>query len=344
MNIQSATLKTVLMTCLLSSTPLESCTLVFWNTNGISPMVGRTMDLYRDDQPQLVVYPRGMEREGLVEQNPIKWTSKYGSVVITALHTSSATEGLNEAGLSASLLYLENTEYETRQNEKPGLSVGLWAQYMLDNYKTVSDALAGMSTFQVVPMPIGGRTWPIHMTIQDKTGDMAVIEYVQGQIQIHHGPQYKVVSNDPPYAEQLSNLKRYKIFKGMLPMPGDIDSVSRFVRASSYLKTLPQPKDETQAAMLLLGVVRTVMVPEGAEDTSASELSDTWPTRWLSIKDLKHQVFYMQSTKSPNLIWVDLHTLKFKKGSPILYLNPKKIELTGNIEEHLKEQNLLYAP
>lgn len=227
---------------------LEACTLVLWNTNGISPIVGRTMDLYRDDKPQLIVYPRGLKREGGTGENTLTWTAKYGSVVITLFDTENTSEGLNEAGLSASLLYLEGTRYETRDFTKPSVSIGLWAQYLLDNYKTVSEALNALSTFQVVSKEIGGRSWPIHLAIQDKTGDMAIIEFVNGEMKIHHGPQYRVFANEPTYDIQLNNLKRYKLFRGTLPMPGDFDSLSRFVRASSYLKTLPQPKDEIEAA------------------------------------------------------------------------------------------------
>ena len=195
---------------------LEACTLVFWNTNGISPIVGRTMDLYRDDKPELIVYPRGVKREGGTGENTLTWTAKYGSVVVTLFNTENTSEGLNEAGLSASLLYLEGTRYEARDFTKPSLSIGLWAQYLLDNYKTVSEALTALSTFQVVSTEIGGRSWPIHLAIQDKTGDMAIIEYVNGEMKIHHGPQYRVFANEPTYDIQLNNLKRYKLFRRSL--------------------------------------------------------------------------------------------------------------------------------
>lgn len=338
MDMQHITLKITLAASLLCLSPAKACTLVFWNTNGISPMVGRTMDLYRNDHPHVVVYPRGLERDGETRENTLHWKSKYGSVVVTAFNTNAATDGLNEAGFAASLLYLGTTAYENRDFSKPSLSVALWAQYMLDNYKTVSEAIAGLSEFQVISMPIGDRTWPIHMAIQDKTGDMAIIEYVQGQMNVYHGPQYRVLSNEPPYGEQLSNLKRYQSFKGTLSMPGDVDSMSRFVRASSYLKTLPQPKSETEAATFLMSLMRTVMVPEGAEDTSGHELNDAWPTRWVTVKDLKHQIFYIHVTTTPNMTWIDLHTLKFKKGSPILSIDPTRVDLTGDIQDQLATQ------
>jgi penicillin V acylase-like amidase (Ntn superfamily) len=320
----------------LLSTHIEACTLVFWNTNGVSPVVGRTMDLYQDDKPRITVYPRGLERRGGAGPYPLTWTSKYGSVVVTAFHSENTSEGLNEVGLSASLLYLEGTAYEARNLSKPELSIGLWVQYLLDNYRTVSEALDAASNFQVVPAQIGERPWPTHLSIQDKTGDMAIIEYIHGQIKIYHGPQYRVFTNEPSYDEQLDNLNRYKSFDGTLSLPGDVDSLSRFVRASSYLKTLPQPADEIQAATLLMGVMRTVMVPQGAEDFSANHTTDAWPTRWVTIKDLKHQIFYMHVVSQPHIIWIDLHTLRFKKDNPILILDPENAHLDGDIQKDLR--------
>ncbi|MFK5073457.1 linear amide C-N hydrolase, partial [Klebsiella pneumoniae] len=86
-----------------------------------------------------------------------------------------------------------------------------------------------------------GQEWGLHVAIEDTTGDSAVFEFVKGKLVVHHGKEYTVMTNEPPLAEQLVNVKRYKLFGGKEAMPGDIDPSSRFVRAASYLKTLPQP-------------------------------------------------------------------------------------------------------
>lgn len=67
---------------------------------------------------QLYVMPKGIERQGMVDENPAKWTSKYGSVVSTVWECVVA-DGMNEAGLTARMLYLAETQYEKRDHCPP---------------------------------------------------------------------------------------------------------------------------------------------------------------------------------------------------------------------------------
>lgn len=316
------------------TTTSNACSLVFLNNNPQAKVFARTMDLFIPDEPHLVIYPEGIKHSGLTPQNPLQWTSKYGSVVVTEFNTEAASDGINEEGLAAHLLYLDGSKYGPRDISKPGLSNLMWAQYILDNYKTVNEALAGLDKYQIEPTTLRGKQWPIHLAIEDATGDSAVIEFINGKEVIHHGPQYRVMTNEPAYDLQLANLKNYKLFGGTLPMPGDIDALSRFVRASSYLKTLPVPQNEIQAVADALAVIRTTMVPFGAEDTSGSKIStDTWPTRWVTLGDLTNKVYYFNSTDAPNIIWVDVNKINFAKENKVLILDPTDPTLVGEISE-----------
>lgn len=311
----------------------SACSLILWNTNHQAVVAARTMDLYIDDQPRLVFLPRGIARRGLSEGNAARWTSTYASTVLTALDFATS-DGMNEAGLSAHLLYLHDAELEPA-DQRPGLSNLIWPQFVLDNFATVAEALEGLKTVRIVSVAAHGREWPLHLSIADASGDSAVIEFVKGKTVIHHGKDVTVMTNEPPLEEQLANLKRYKLFGGTLPMPGDIDPMSRFVRASSYLKTLPEPADTTEAIGHLAGVVRTVAVPFGAFDTSGGGSSDTWPTRWASVSDHTHKVYYVMPVNSPNVFWVDFSRLK-PEGTEILALTPSQADLSGDVTAKLR--------
>ena len=97
-------LTAILFQLLLTSS--YSCTTVFWNNNSQAKVVARTVDLFIPDMPTILVFPRGMERQGEAGTNSLKWKSKYGSVVVTEFKTSAASDGINEHGLAAHLLYL----------------------------------------------------------------------------------------------------------------------------------------------------------------------------------------------------------------------------------------------
>lgn len=317
----------------------RACTRVFWNVDPQQMIVGRTMDLYMDDQPRLVYFPRGFEHTGAAVPNAVHWVSKYASVGVTGFDAC-VSDGMNEKGLAANLLYLDESQYAPADG-KPVLANLALAQYVLDNYATVAEALDGLAGVQVASREAKGREWPLHLAIEDATGDSAIIEYVKGKMVVHHGREFTVMSNDPTFAEQLDNLKKYKLFGGDLPMPGDIDPLSRFVRAASYLKTLPKVETSDEAVAYVGGVVRTSMVPFGAMDTSSGAPSvDTWPTRWVSIADLSNKRFYFLSTHSPNVFWVDLDKLDSSSRNLLAIVPHPGLsgEISGQLTQFTPEQ------
>lgn len=334
MKLHHALVGAAVLAAALAPQRAVACSRIFWNDNDQAKVVARTVDLFRSDEARIVVYPRGIERTGAEnEPNALRWKSKYGSVAVTAFGAATS-DGMNEKGLSANLLYLDQTQYPPR-GDGPVLSNYLLAQYMLDNFATVNEALEAMSGFQIVAPILADREWPLHLSIADASGDSAIIEFIGGKRVVHHGKQYQVMTNEPAYDIQLANLKNYKLFGGERSMPGDIDPLSRFVRAASYLKTLPAPKDVAGAVAGVYSVARTVAVPFGAEDTSSSVTTDTWPTLWFGIADLTHRVYYFQSTTSPNLFWVDLASVPLDEGSPVRDVDAYDTSLTGGIANRL---------
>jgi choloylglycine hydrolase len=317
------------------ASPAAACSWVFWSNNPQAKVVARSMDLYIPDQPKIYVFPKGISRDGKAGENSAKWTSKFGSVIITALDLA-VSEGLNEKGLGVHLLYLSGTEYEPL-DQLPRVANVLWPQYILDNFQTVEEAVAHLKDFQVVSITALERQWPLHLAIQDASGDSAIIEFLKGKMVVHHGLENRVLTNEPPYEEQIVNLKRYKLFGGSLAMPGDIHPKDRFVRASSYLKTLPEPKTVAEAVFYVLGVIRNVSSPFGALETGDEPTEDIWPTRWVTVMDLTHRVYYFNATTSPNLFRIELDRLKFAKGAPVLALDPQDPTLAGEISMKLRK-------
>jgi penicillin V acylase-like amidase (Ntn superfamily) len=312
-----------------------ACTRVFWNTNKQAKIVARTMDLFMSDQARIVASPRGVERvSDTGSGKPLKWVARYGSVAVTALGVATS-DGLNEKGVSVNLLYLDKTTYEPR-DERPGLSNAQWSQYVLDNFATVTEALEGLKSVQIVSVKAAGQEWPLHVSIADATGDSAVIEFINGKMVVHHGSEFTVMTNEPALDTQLANLKRYRTFGGKEAMPGDIDPASRFVRASSYLKMLDEPQDLRQAVAGAYSIARNTAVPPGAKDTSGQEnVADTWSTLWTTIADVTNKTYYFQSTRSPSMYWVDLTKIDFKEGAPVLSVDAYGAGLDGDISARL---------
>lgn len=172
--------------------------------------------------------------------------------------------------------------------------------------------------------------------MEDRSGDSAIIEFIHGKMKVYHGAQYQIMTNEPAYDIQLSNLKRYQGFGGTLSLPGDPDPLSRFVRAAAYLKTSPKAKNELDAIANILSVIRTAMTPFGAVDTSGNKTEDAWATRWVSVADVTNNIYYFNSTTAPNIIWIDLNKINFEPGAPALSIDPTNIHLEGDITTKLE--------
>ena len=305
-----------------------ACSRVLFNSAD-NVVVGRTMDLYMPDHAKLMIYPRGVARNGGVP-NSAKWNAKYGSVAVNSLDVGSS-DGINEKGLVANLLYLHESQYEKR-DYRPGVSNAAIVQYLLDNAANVSEALTELKKIQIVSIKASGREWPLHVSLSDALGDSAVIEFIDGKMVIHHGPETAVMTNEPPLDWQLNNLKNYKYFGGKESLPGDIDPASRFVRASAFLKTSPAPKSTQEALAQVFGIAKTVSVPFGAHNTStAIESEDTWPTLWTTLADSKNRIYYFNASDSPNMVWVDLKKVNFSRGAPIKSLSGEDSTLSGDV-------------
>ena len=293
----------------LFPTPAEPCARVLWAPNGRAVVVGRSMNWPDDPQVELWAFPRGIDRVGLAGKNPLKWTTKYGSVAVGFLGVATA-DGVNEKGLAASVLWLDEANYGKRDDAIPGISATLWGQFYLDSFATVAEAVAFTKKTPVQPVAVknGREVSQLHLALADATGDSAVIEFVGGKSNVYHGREFAVLTNSPPLPEQLKNLERYR-GPGALEAPAKdlANSADRFVAASRLLADLRKPGSDRQAAADLFGVLRGVSVPR--------------LTRWRAVADLTNRVYYFESAASPAVVWVRLDRLKLDAGGPVLKLD-----------------------
>jgi len=332
---------------LLTLFPARACTRVLVNENSPSVLVGRTMDWPESTMPVLTVLPRGMPRDGgrlgpivVVPENALKWNSKYGSMV-TTLYGVGTADGFNERGLGMHLLYSTNCDFGPRDTSRPGIQAGLWGQYLLDNAATVSEALALLDKVQFVMVAYRGHEAKLHLAIEDASGDSAIVEYIDGKSIIHHGRQYRVLTNDPDYAEQLKLLAAQDFSKPSraMPLPGNVHPVDRFQRASYFLTFLPKTDSERQAVAGLLAIIRNVSVPFGVP---YNEDFDTYQTEYRTVMDLTSKRYFFELTTSPNVVWADLGGFSLAPGSPVMALDPDDINLTGNVTKQFKEISAPY--
>lgn len=304
--------------------PADACTRVVYKGAGNYVLTARSMDWKEDSESNLWIFPRGMERNGETDENTIRWKSKYGSVVVSAYEICS-TDGMNEKGLAANLLWLVESGYPPLEKDKPSISIAAWVQYMLDNFATVEEAVADArkGEYNVVSgmMPDGERMATLHLSLSDSAGDSAIFEYIDGKLAIHHDPSYQVMTNSPVFSEQLALNEYWKKIGGTVFLPGTNRAADRFVRASFYTHAIPKVEDERSAVAGIFSVIRNASVPLGISTPDQPNISSTI---WRTVADQKHMVYYYESPLYPNVFWVDLKDADFSTGAPV-----KKLDIVG---------------
>ncbi len=292
----------------------EACTRVVYLGPNDNIITARSMDWKNDVATNLYILPRGIERSGEAGPNSIKWTAKYGSVVATGYDVST-TDGVNDAGLNVNLLWLVESEYPPfGKDSKPGLTIAAWAQYVLDNFATVDEAVKALEKepFTVVTDNVPGenRLTTLHLSMSDATGDSAIVEYVKGKQVIHHDRKYQVMTNSPIFEQQLALNSYWKQIGGTVMLPGTNRASDRFARASFYINAIPKDEDPNRALVSVFSVIRNASVPFGLNTPDEPNISST---RWRTVFDHKRKLYFFESALTPNTFWVDLKTIDFSK-------------------------------
>lgn len=310
---------------------LNACTRALFTGSDDSVITVRSLDWAEDMHSDLWIFPRGMKRSGAAGSASVMWTSKYGSVITSGYNVGTA-DGMNEKGLVANVLYLAESDYGTPK-QKQILSISAWAQYVLDLFATVNEAVEALSKepFNVVaPILPNGSPAQLHLSISDASGDSAIFEYIGGKQVIHHGKQYTVMTNSPSFDKQLSLNGYWEEIGGRTFLPGTSRAADRFARASFFLSTIPKDiakpyisavPDHTfnnQALSSMLGLIRAVSVPLGLSTPGQPNIASTL---WRTIADQKNLVYFFDSATSTNICWVSLADVDFNKGAPVKKLS-----------------------
>lgn len=323
-------LKRTLLSSLIISSSLflgtifsvDACTRFVYLGDDNQIITARSMDWKYDIGTNLWIFPQGMERSGEAGENSIKWVSKYGSVIASG-YDISTTDGMNEKGLVANLLWLAESDYPKYSKEKPAIAISAWAQYVLDNFASVAEAVNYLEgePFIVLTDKVPGqnRMATLHLSLSDATGDSAIIEYINGKQVIHHSRKYQVMTNSPIFSEQLALNSYWQQIGGTVMLPGTNRAADRFARASFYVNAIPKKQSNQKSLASVFGVIRNVSVPYGLSTVESPEISST---RWRTVADHKNKRYFFESALSPNIFWVDLNKIDFSKQSGKVMMLP----------------------
>ncbi|WP_052941651.1 linear amide C-N hydrolase [Chromobacterium subtsugae] len=286
------------------------CTHFLLQSQDKQVVVGRSMDFSRPLTPAFYVQRRG-ERfsqpvwagaEFRKMADAEAWRVRHGYVGVCSSHLPLpgisqriVTDGLNEAGLSVSLLWLPNARYQEFSSLGTTVLAPLFADWVLAHCASVADVWEMLPSRQFWLPAWLAKSLPLHAAIVDKDGRSIVVEFQDGQQKIYSNPA-GVCANAPWFPWHLDNLGHYLGLTpddppprefgnlqlqasgggGLANLPGGYSSPARFVRAA-YLKQFADPAADLGAAYSLaaqlLGAVET---PRGAIRDGAAREHTQW--------------------------------------------------------------------
>lgn len=314
---------------------------------------------------QAAVYPRGIAFQGLTPDgnNGIQWQTKYGFVAFQASE-GVTMDGLNEQGLSVgAFLHKGFAQYNEYDPEYASISLSPIdiVTYILSNFSSIDELKTGLKKIRVVPVvdPAIGTAWPGHLVASDKQGSCVVIEFIDGKIKITDNP-VGVITNNPTFDWHLTNLRNYGFISnepfdtvkwgelevtplaggsGMLGLPGDFTSPSRFVRAvvfSQYSRKTTGAYDTVKELFRILDSFNVgPHLAEGSEGNSGDQMPSA--TQWTIANDTANLVIYYHTMYNRRVRKIDLKQIDFINGEKaIMPLDKKTKEDIEDVTSGLK--------
>lgn len=276
---------------------------------------GRNYDWMISDA-LVIINKRGTKKPGMPHPvdkgRPVEWTSKYGSLTFNQYGRESAAGGMNEAGLVVECMSLPNTQMPA-PDKRPYLAIpGLWRQYILDNFATVDEALAGIKKVRMCPLPRPGGP---HHLISDAGGGCAVIEFLDGEMKVYKGADlpYRALSNTS-YAEclEISNSNPFRI-----------ESLVRFkIAAKMTVEYGPDSK-----------------LPPVDYAFKTLQKVALFNNQWQIVYDQTNLKVYFRTKLNPKPRMVDLNKLEFSCSAPVMILDIDA-DLKGDVTDKFKPYTL----
>jgi choloylglycine hydrolase len=265
--------------CAVQPVPAEACT-AFVLSGMDGPVVARNLDWPIDDG-YLVVNRRGVDKTASDSGvgTPVSWTSRHGSISFNQLGHGRPLGGMNEAGLVVEELSYWPARYPA-EDDLPVLDELEWIQYLLDTAGSVAEALDRIGSVRISKLLFG-----LHYLIADRSGDVAVVEFLDARLEVRRGDRLpvSVVANDT-YANSVRYLQHHVGFGGARTVGDGPESPERFVRAAGRVQAYAAGKNEAD--------------PVGyAFQTLAAVAQDD--TQWRLVYDPEASAVHFETRRQP---------------------------------------------
>lgn len=316
----------------------DACTGISLAAQDGSKVVARTVEWAATPmQCGYVVAPRKHVHQSFTPtgENGLKYTGKYGYVGVYTEYEPFVVEGVNETGLAAGLFFFPNygdyAPYDPAHNDKT-LCDMQFVSWVLSQFDSIDQVKAALNEIDLVTL--SHKIGAVHWRIVQPDGRMVVMEVVAGVPHFYENT-LGVLTNAPGFEWQMTNLNNYINMEpgsapdntiksgitlqplghgsGMLGLPGDFTSPSRFVRATFFQTTAPDWATGFDAVVQAFHILNTFDIPVGSQHAKA-DIPKGLPsaTQVTTTTDQTGLKFYYRTAWNSNIRCIDLKQIDFK--------------------------------
>lgn len=327
----------VLIACAATMSNANACTGITMTSKDNSVVVARTVDWAGSKMNNMyVIVPRGHSEQSLLPNGTMdgaRFTAKYGFVGLGMQQPEFVVDGTNEAGLSAALFYFPDYgKYQpysptSRANSLADFQVVSW---ILSQFSTIAEVKEAIDNINIINIDPTAST--VHWRITEPNGHQVVLEIVNGIPHFYENP-LGVIANSPGLPWHLTNLNNYINIHsgtmepvkfgpitlrslshgtGLLGLPGDFSSPSRFIRMAFFKNYAIPQSTGFDTAMQSFHLLNNVDVPFGtAFKTGTATFDMPSATQWTIATDITNKVIYYHTMYNRTIRRIDMNKIDF---------------------------------
>ena len=305
--------------------------------------IGRTMEFPNEIPWQIGVAASDLKGQCTLVPNGKTWQAKYGVIGMSGFNNPQwYADGMNNAGLSAHLLYMpDHATYYAPKGDGSDIGILDLIAFVLGTCSTVAEAKAAALSVNVVdvnpkeiPVPL-----PLHLVIHDKDS-CAVVEFHPEGPRATDNP-VQVATNSPYIEWHLTNVCNYLSLspdnpaaitiggtkfapfaqgQGFRGIPGDGTSPSRFIRVLTDVRFAPAPANEQDAELQAIRVLHGIEISTGSimEPALGGGLTQEL-TIWSTVSNLTGNRYLYNTYDDPQWFVIDLATTDFTKSRSVAF-------------------------
>ncbi len=286
---------------------------------------GRNLDLDRFYQEEVCVMPRNFP---WVFRQMGQMQTHYAMIGMASVIDGIPLfyEAANEYGLAmAGLNFPGNAWYFPLQEGKYNITPFEFIPWILGQCKTIEEAQKHLARLNLVDISFSDELplSPLHWILSDKSRCL-VIESMKDGLHIYENP-VGVLTNNPPFPCHLANLQNYRHLRidnaqvvreenpeystycqglGAVGLPGDVSSMSRFVRMAFGLEHSLCDPEESASVGQFFHLLSSVEMLRGICKTDA----DTWDiTGYSACINTSRGLYYYTTYENRRISCVDMH-------------------------------------